>query len=74
MDEIEKKTCIKFRETDESDHDRIRIVKDGVCLSLVGRQGGTQDLLLGFDFPTSRTILQQLMRTLGFIDEHSSGL
>ena len=71
MNEMEQKTCVRFPEARESDHDRIRIVKEEECYSFVGRQGSTQDVRLGNGCHHRSTILHELMHALGFVHEHS---
>ena len=74
MEEIQNKTCVRFRNATKSDHDLIGIVKERACASFVGRQGSIQDLSLGEGCFDRKTILHQLMHTLGFVHEHSRKL
>ena len=75
MDEMQNNTCVRFRQATKSDHDRLRILKNEECRkpTIIGRQGGTQDVSFGASCIGRRIILQDLMHILGFISEHSRG-
>ena len=76
MTEFHRKTCIKFV-TRTNQRNFIKIVKvnaDGdtdTCESLVGKQGGGQEVTLGPGCYTQDVIIHELMHALGFYHEHT---
>lgn len=70
MNEIEEKTCIRFRPRILS-RDYINIGSGSGCYSAVGRQGGPQVLSLGRGCHSHNTILHELLHAIGFEHMHS---
>ncbi|RWS04091.1 zinc metalloproteinase nas-4-like protein [Dinothrombium tinctorium] len=73
MEYIEKRSCVRFVLKKATDVDFLVITEPGDdCASEVGRQGGSQKVLLDKkQCLTKGKILHELMHTLGFIHEHS---
>ena len=68
MNEIERKTCIKFKKyTDEEDY--FYIFKGSGCYSSVGRNGGKQYISLGNYCVNKGIIIHELLHTLGLYHE-----
>lgn len=76
-----KYTCIRYVRLSESEEelkkreivlDRVRfIINSSMCYSLVGRQGGKQDISIGNGCERLGTVLHEMMHTIGFIHEQS---
>lgn len=69
MKEIEDKTCVRFREAQDSNH--LLIHKATSPASAIGYQGKIQDFFLPEDSLDRKIVLHELMHTLGFVHEHS---
>jgi len=72
MEEIEEKTCIRFKpRTNEKDY--IEFIDDGFskCWSYVGRTGGKQQISLGFGCFTKGIAIHEIGHALGFHHEQS---
>ncbi|XP_065649630.1 hatching enzyme 1.2 isoform X3 [Hydra vulgaris] len=68
--EFMEKTCIKFVErTTEPSY--ISFIRDVGCYSLIGKQGGKQDISLGQGCGYKGIALHEIMHTLGFFHEQS---
>lgn len=69
--ELERISCVKFVErTTEEDYVRIISSPSG-CYSIIGRDGGRQDLSLGDGCHTKGIALHETLHTLGFYHEQS---
>ncbi|XP_078348661.1 zinc metalloproteinase nas-15-like [Oculina patagonica] len=74
IDEIQKKSCIRFRMKKRGDRHWIRFVKKIGCFSPVGRQydkPGMQELSVGAGCNSKGIIMHELMHALGFWHEQS---
>ncbi|CAH3037140.1 unnamed protein product, partial [Porites lobata] len=74
VDEIQKKSCVKFRMKKDGDEHWIRFVKKSGCNSPVGRQylkKGMQELSIGDGCNEKGIILHELLHALGFWHEQS---
>jgi astacin len=69
MEEIERKSCIRFKERDDED-DYIVIRHGSGCFSSVGRKGGSQTVSLGRGCANFGIILHELMHVIGFYHLH----
>lgn len=71
MQDIQSKTCIKFRQRrQEKDYVAISSFNQG-CFSYVGRSGGKQQLNLGPGCWHKTTIIHELVHAIGFWHEQS---
>lgn len=70
MNEIEQKTCIKFRPRLLSP-DYVSMGSGSGCYSVIGRSGGPQVLSLGRGCFAHTTIVHELMHAIGFEHMHS---
>ncbi|XP_073247445.1 blastula protease 10-like [Porites lutea] len=74
VQEIQKKSCVRFRMKKKGDENWIRFVKKNGCFSPVGRQylkKGMQELSIGKGCNSKGIILHELMHALGFWHEQS---
>lgn len=72
MQEISRKTCIRFREKDLWDFTYVFVNRDSEdCSSLVGRFIGSQYLNLGPKCVKPGIVLHELMHTIGYFHEHN---
>lgn len=70
MADIEKVSCVRFiKRTKEKDF--IRLISGDGCYSIIGRDGGQQDLSLGHGCRTKGIALHETMHTLGFYHEQA---
>jgi hypothetical protein len=71
MDEIESKTCVRFR-TGVRSKDFLNIYSGRYCLSHLGRVGGAQELSLNRKTCVHEGIvIHELLHALGFIHMHN---
>ena len=70
MNEIEEKTCIKFRPRLFS-RDYVNMGSGSGCYSVIGRSGGPQILSLGRGCQAHTTIVHELLHAIGFEHMHS---
>ena len=63
-------TCIQFEPKKAQDIDYIVIKGGEGCNSPVGRQGGSQNVILGEGCLRYDTIIHELMHSIGFFHEH----
>lgn len=71
LDEIQNKTCMKFVvRTNEEDYVQVQNSDNG-CYAYVGRQGGRQNLNLGFGCVYYGIIQHEFIHTSGFYHEQS---
>lgn len=73
IQELEKKTCLRFRQKKSSDRDWIRFMNGGKkqCYSYVGRVGGEQVISLGEGCRTKGIALHEIGHALGLHHEQS---
>lgn len=70
-DEIEKISCVRFvKRTSQYDYIRVISSRDG-CYSIIGRDGGRQDLSLGSGCLSKGIAIHEILHTLGFYHEHT---
>ncbi|CDW54647.1 Astacin domain containing protein [Trichuris trichiura] len=71
MQSYHDRTCIRFvRRTNEQDYLKIGKYGGSVCFSDVGRSGGEQMLSLDDGCVIYRTVIHELMHSVGFWHEH----
>lgn len=72
VDQLQKKTCIKFKKYENMALDYLFVTKTEVpdCNSFIGRKGGRQNIVMGDCF-SARHTEHMLMHALGFQHEHS---
>ncbi|XP_074652825.1 uncharacterized protein LOC141907149 [Tubulanus polymorphus] len=71
MNEWMKHTCIRFRESRDSDVNRIIIQNGGACSSKVGMSGGDQGVNLAKKCRKKGVIMHELGHALGWHHEHT---
>ena len=70
IEEIEEKTCVKFRQGQDASGNYVEVFKDGGCYSLLGRVGrGRQPLSLSNGCIQQGVIVHEFMHALGFHHE-----
>ena len=70
IEEIEEKTCVKFRQGQDASGNYVEVFKDGGCYSLLGRGGrGRQPLSLSNGCIQQGVIVHEFMHALGFHHE-----
>lgn len=67
---IEKYTCIQFSPWIGED-DYVDIISDTGCYSSIGRQNGRQTLSIGEGCETMKTVIHELLHTLGMFHEQT---
>lgn len=72
IQEFKNKTCIRFKEisTTSQHTDYVRIFEGKECQAHLGRIGGVQEMSLGEGCTLKRSIIHEMMHTLGFRHEH----
>ncbi|XP_022241317.1 astacin-like metalloprotease toxin 1 [Limulus polyphemus] len=71
MEEYHKKTCIRFVERTRESKDFVRIEWLNGCWSMVGRQGGMQQLSLGTGCHWKGLVVHELGHAVGFWHEQN---
>lgn len=71
INEIEAKTCVKFRKRRKDDKDYLYFVEDDGCWSYVGRKGGKQIISLLFGCHSKHAVVHEIMHALGFFHEQT---
>ncbi|XP_065649633.1 hatching enzyme 1.2 [Hydra vulgaris] len=70
INEYKQKTCIRFvPRTNEPSY--VNFIKGGGCYSMIGRQGGRQDISLGQGCGYKGIAIHEMMHALGFFHEQS---
>ncbi|XP_077495996.1 astacin-like metalloprotease toxin 5 [Amblyomma americanum] len=71
MASIEAVSCLRFVNRTKEEPDYVLIYRGSLCASMIGRQGGRQELSLGTDCLGKSTIAHELLHAAGFFHEHS---
>ncbi|XP_077547294.1 astacin-like metalloprotease toxin 5 [Haemaphysalis longicornis] len=70
MDEIQKRTCLRFVAR-TAQFDYVTIYRGSGCYSAIGRQRGVQPVSLGSGCLYKGTVVHELLHAAGFYHEHS---
>ncbi|KAL9956652.1 hypothetical protein ACROYT_G038161 [Oculina patagonica] len=74
MREIQKVSCVRFKDREDGDKHWVKIIKKNGCWSYIGREynkPGAQELSIGDGCNTKGIIIHELMHALGFWHEQS---
>jgi len=71
MLEIQNLTCLQFVPRESNQEDYISIISGEGCYSDLGRQGGSQELSLGYGCIYLSTVQHELMHAVGIFHEQS---